>query len=83
MTIDLVRNRPVFDENIVKPGVAIKFKYKEGHYAHEKTWRNGIIFKSDLTDLEISVYDGEGDMDTVYIDVEEVIDEDVAIEILK
>lgn len=83
MTIDLVRNRPVFDEDKIKPGVAIKFKYKEGHYAHEETWRNGIIFKSDLTDLEIAVYDGEEGTDTVYIDIEEVIDEDVAIEILK
>lgn len=83
MTVDLIRNRPVFDEEALKPGIAIKHKNKKAYYSKEKEWRNGIIVGFTLTNLEVSTFDGEDDMDIINIHIDEIISEDVEIQILK
>lgn len=83
MTVDLIRNRPVFDNEALKPGTAIKHKNNKGYYSEEREWRNGIITGFDLTNLEVATFDGEGDMDTIDIHIDEVISEDIEIQILK
>lgn len=83
MTVDLIRNRPVFDKDALKPGVAVKHKNKNGNYYSQKEWRNGIIVGFELNNLEIATYDGEDDLEIVEIHIDEVISEDVSIQILK
>lgn len=80
MCFDLIRNRPQFDLELLKPGVAIKYKFKK----YEWEWINAIITKSEYDELSIVQYDdGDGGSCDGIIDLKQVLDKEVLIELLK
>lgn len=77
MSFDLIRNRPHFDLELLKPGVAIKYKYKE------HGWTNAIITKSEYDELSIVQYDDEDGSCEGIIGLKQALDKRILIEILK
>lgn len=77
MSFDLIRNRPQFDLELLKPGVAIKYKYKK----HE--WINAIITKSEYDELSIVQYDDEDGSCGGVIGLKQALDNIILIDILK
>lgn len=76
MSLDLIRNGPQFDEDILKPGVAIKYKSK-----HDG-WTNAIIINVYADRLFIVQYDSSYDYSDKNIYLKDVLDENIDINIL-
>ena len=83
MSLDLVRNRPQFDLEILKPGVAIKYKYKNND------WVNAIIIKAECDKLtiiyyvSINNYTCSEDYTSACINLNDVLDESIEIKTLQ
>lgn len=76
MSLDLVRNRPQFDADILKPGVAIKYRNK-----HDD-WINAIIINVYVDRLFIVQYDLSYDYSDKNIYLRDLLDNKIEIKIL-
>lgn len=77
MSLDLVRNKPQFDVDVLKPGVAIKYRYKCNN------WINAIIINSEHDKLFIVRYDSMYEYADACLYLKDVLDDLIDIEILK
>lgn len=80
MSLDLIRNRPQFDLEILKPGVAIKYKFKKELFSE---FKNAIIISSELTKLLIVEYSESADYIDRYICLTDVLSDNLEIEVLQ
>ena len=80
MSLDLIKNRPQFDLEVLQPGVAIKYKYGNKPF---DTFTNAIIIESELEGLRLVEYSGYYMKDDVWIYLKDAVEGNVIIEILK
>lgn len=82
MSIDLVRNRPVFDTEEIQLGSAIKIKNKS-YYKANRDWKDALIIGVKLNELVVVVFDGEDDVEKIEIKISEVLDKTYEIKTLE
>lgn len=82
MSIDLVRNRPVFDTEEIQLGSAIKIKDTKSYYQKNRDWRDALIVSVKLNELVVVVFDGEDDVEKIEIEISEVLDKTYEIKTL-
>lgn len=82
MSIDLVRNRPVFDTEEIQLGSAIKIKDKS-YYKTNRDWKDALIIGVKLNELVVVVFDGEDDVEKIEIKISEVLDKTYEIKTLE
>ena len=75
--MEFTKNKIIFDLEALKPGTAIKYNYKR-----HNEWINALIVNSEFEELEVVIYDGEDNTNTVYIDINEVLENSIEIKIL-
>lgn len=83
MSIDLIRNRPVFDVEEIQLGSAIKIKDNKSFYQKNRDWRDALVIGVKFSELIVVVYDGEDDVDKIEIEISEVLDKTYEIKTLE
>lgn len=89
MSLKLVKKIPQFDLDILKPGVAIKYRYSPNSWINDRDsdiqfyeWYNAIIVKATPTRLTVTQYDKEEIVASGVLDLEVVLEHRLDIELL-
>lgn len=80
MSLNLIKNRPQFDLEVLKSGVAIRYKFKKEMFS---VFKNAIIIRSELTKLFIVEYNQNEDYIDRHIYLNDVLSDDLEIEVLQ
>lgn len=82
MSVDLIRNRPVFDKEILKPGIAIKYRNKDclGKWSE---WSHALATRVTLEYIEATICPYENQEEALEIDINDIVEDLYQIQLLK
>lgn len=83
MSLDLIRNKPVFDTEIIKLGQAVKIKDNKAYYKEDREWRHALILAVSYNTIKLAAYDKEGDIEKIEYSISEILDNTCEIKVLE
>lgn len=83
MSLDLIRNKPVFDTEKLKLGQAVKVKNSKAYFKEDRGWRHALILAVSYDTIKLAVYDKEGDVERIEFYLSEILDNTCEIKILE
>lgn len=80
--VDLIRNRPVFNKDLLKEGIAIKFRHRDSKNCQWTSWHHALIMDVSFSDITLAKVEDEY-VEELEFTIEEVTDEELELELLK
>lgn len=83
MSLDLIRNKPVFDIENIKLGRAVKIKRSKAYFKEDRNWKHALVLEVSYSTIKLVLLDGEGELEEIEISISEVLDNTCEIKILE
>lgn len=80
--MDLIRNRPVFNEELLLKGNAIKYRQRDNKKYDWTEWKHALIMDIELNSITLGTVDGDYVEESDFT-IEEMINEEFELELLK
>lgn len=83
MSLDLIRNKPVFDIENIKLGHAVKIKRSKAYFKEDRDWKHALVLEVSYTTIKLALFNGEGEIEETEISISEILDNTSEIKILE
>ena len=69
MSLDLIRNKPVFDIENIKLGEAIKIKRNKAYFKEDRDWKHALVLEVSYTTIKLALFNGEGEIEEIEVSI--------------